>query len=138
MRFSFIDAMRAGFPAARLCEAPEGSQSGYFAWYRPALPSENQCKDMVLLAHIRERFHISQEAYGIPRMSAGLIEDGIIAGCHKIARLMRDKGFKARQKRRCKKTAVSGHSGLIAPNLLDQDSAATGADQKWAAGISYI
>jgi hypothetical protein len=49
MRFSFIDAKRAEFPVARLCEALEVSQSGYFAWKdRPA--SARQCKDMVLLA----------------------------------------------------------------------------------------
>jgi hypothetical protein len=43
MRFSFIDAKRAEFPAARHCEVLEVSQSGYFAWKnRPA--SERQCK----------------------------------------------------------------------------------------------
>jgi putative transposase len=48
MRFSFIDAKRAEFPVARLCEVLEVSKSGYFAWKsRPA--SERQCKDMVLL-----------------------------------------------------------------------------------------
>jgi putative transposase len=137
MRFSFIDAKRAEFPVARLCEVLEVSQSGYFAWKnRPA--SERQCKDMVLLAHIRERFRLSQETYGSPRMHADLIEDGIIAGRHRIARLMRDINLKARQKRRFKKTTDSDHGGPVAPNHLDQDFAATGPDQKWAADISYI
>ena len=132
MKFSFIDAKRAEFPAARLCEVLEVSQSGYFAWKnRPA--SERQCKDMVLLAHIRERFRLSQETYGSPRMHADLIEDGIIAGRHRIARLMRDNDLKARQKRRFKKTTGSNHDGPVAPNHLNQDFAATGPDQKWAA-----
>jgi putative transposase len=78
MRFSFIDAKKAEFPFARLCETLEVSQSGYFAWKsRPA--SERQCKEMVLLAHIRERFRLSRETYGSPRMHADLTEDGIIA-----------------------------------------------------------
>ena len=51
---------------------------------------------------------------------------------------MRDNNLKARQKRRFKKTAGSGHGGPVAPNHLDQDFAATAPDQKWAAGISYI
>jgi hypothetical protein len=77
MRFSFIDAKKAEFPVARLCEVLEVSQSGYFAWKnRPV--SERQGKDMVLLAHIRERFRLSQETYGSPRMHADLIEDGIL------------------------------------------------------------
>jgi putative transposase len=37
MRFSFIDAKRAEFAVACLCEVLEVSQSGYFAWKsRPA------------------------------------------------------------------------------------------------------
>jgi hypothetical protein len=40
-------------------------------------PRKRQRKDMVLLAHIRERFRLSQETYGSPRMHADLIEDGI-------------------------------------------------------------
>ena len=137
MRFSFIDAKKAEFPAARLWETLEVSQSGYFAWKsRPA--SERQCKNMVLLAHIRERFSLSRETYGSPRMHADLIEDGIIAGRHRIARPMRDNNLKARQKRRFKKTAGSGHGWPVAPNHLGQDFAATAPDQKWAAGISDI
>ena len=120
MRFSFIDAKKVEFPVARLCEALEVSQSGYFAWKnRPA--SERQCKDMVLLAHIRERFCLSRETYGSPRMHADLIEDGIIAGRHRIARLMRDNNLKARQKRRFRKTTDSDHGGPVAPDHLDQN-----------------
>ena len=66
MRFSFIDAKKAEFPVARLCEVLAVSQSGYFAW-NPA--SERQCKDMVLLAHIRERFRLSRETYGSPDLA---------------------------------------------------------------------
>ncbi|GEM_PF-5972228 len=62
MRFSFIDAKRAEFPVAHLCEALEVSQSGYFAWKnRPA--SQRQRKDMVLLA-------ISVNAFGFRKRPA--------------------------------------------------------------------
>jgi len=71
-------------------------------------------------------------------MHAGLIEHGIFAGRHRIARLMRDNDLKARQKRRFKKTAGSNHGGPVAANHLAQEFAAAGPDQKWAADISYI
>jgi transposase InsO family protein len=64
-------------------------------------------------------------------MHADLMEDGIIAGRHRIARLMRDNDLKARQKRRFKKTTDSNHGGPVAPNHLDQDFAAIAPDQKW-------
>ena len=117
MRFSFIDAKKVEFPVALLCETLEVSQSGYFAWQsRPA--SESQCKDMVLLAHIRERFCLSRETYGSPRMHADLLEDGIIAGRYRIARLMRDNNLKARQKRRFKKTTMAAMAARLHPIIL--------------------
>lgn len=64
-------------------------------------------------------------------MHVELQEAGINVGRHRVARLMRDNKLKALQKRRYKKTTDSNHGGLIAPNLLDQDFACTGPDQKW-------
>ncbi len=44
----------------------------------------------------------------------------------------------ARQKRRFKKTTDSHHAFPVAPNIIAQDFAATGPNQKWGADISYI
>lgn len=51
---------------------------------------------------------------------------------------MRENGLKALQKRRFKRTTDSNHHHPIAPNVLDQDFACDGPDQKWGADISYI
>lgn len=71
-------------------------------------------------------------------MHAELRDDGIQAGRHRVARLMRENGLKARQKTRFKRTTDSNHGEPVAPNLLDQDFACDGPDQKWGADISYI
>jgi putative transposase len=55
-----------------------------------------------------------------------------------VARLMRENGLKAQQKRRYKKTTDSSHGGPVAANLLDQDFGCDGPDKKWGADISYI
>lgn len=75
---------------------------------------------------------------GSPRMHVELREEGLSVGLHRVARLMRDNGIKALQKRRYKKTTDSDHGGLVAPNLLDQDFACNGPDQKWGVDISYV
>lgn len=93
---------------------------------------------MVLLAHIRAEFRISNETYGSPRMTAELNKDGIAVGRHRVARLMRDNGLKALQKRRFKKTTDSGHKGPVAVNILDQDFAAAGPNEKWGVDISHV
>jgi len=137
MRFRLIDAKKAELPIDRMCDLLEVSASGYYAWKHRG-PSRRQLDDMVLLAHIRAHFETSRSTYGSPRMHAELREENLTVGRHRIARLMRDNGLKANQKRRFKKTTDSHHGGPIAPNLLDQDFACDGPDQKWGVDISYI
>jgi putative transposase len=137
MRFAFIDGAKAQFPVHRLCRVLGVSQSGYFAW-RGRLACRRQGDDMVLLAHVRSAFALSNGTYGSPRMTRELQDSGLTVGRRRIARLMRDNGLRARQKRRFKRTTDSHHAWPVAPNLLDQDFTATGPDKKWGADISYV
>ena len=137
MRFRLIDTMKAEMSVERMCALLDVSVSGYHAW-RHRMPSQRQLDDMVILAHIRAQFSLSNESYGSPRMHAELCEEGIKAGRHRIARLMRENGLKARQRRRFRKTTDSDHGGPVAPNVLDQDFSCGGPDQKWGVDISYI
>jgi putative transposase len=135
MRFELIDAAKKEFPVQRLCKVLDVSPSGYFAWKgRPAC--RRQRDDMALLAHVRSAFTVSNETYGSPRMMHELRDNGLVVGRRRIARLMRENGMKARQRRRFKRTTDSLHAFPVAPNLLDQDFAASGPNQKWGADIS--
>jgi len=137
MRFRLIDAAKKEFPVQRLCKVLDVSASGYFDWKdRPASP--RQRADMVLLAHVRSAFALSNETYGSPRMVHELLDNGLAVGRRRVARLMRENGLKARQKRRFKRTTDSLHALPVAPNLLDQDFTATGPNQKWGSDISYV
>ncbi len=71
-------------------------------------------------------------------MTHELRDQGLQVGRRRTARLMRDNGLKARQKRRFKRTTDSEHAWPIAPNLIDQDFAATAPNQKWGVDISYV
>ena len=137
MRFTLIDRAKKDFPVQRLCRVLGVSASGYFAWQsRP--PSQRQRQDMVLLAHVRAAFALSNGTYGSPRMTRELRDQGLAVGRRRTARLMRDNGMRARQKRRFKRTTDSEHAWPVAPNLLDQDFTATAPNQKWSADISYV
>ena len=137
MIYEVIDAKKVEIPVGRGCRLFGVSMSGYYAW-KTRMPSKRHYGDMVLLAHIRNRFALSHETYGSPRMHAELRADGITGGRHRIARIMRDNGLKALQKRRYKKTTDSDHGGPVAPNILDQDFTAEAPNQKWGVDISYI
>lgn len=136
MRFELVDRAKRDFPVQRLCRVLGVSQSGYFAW-RNRLPSQRQRQDMVLLAHVRSAFALSNGTYGSPRMTRELQDQGLAVGRRRTARIMRDNGMRARQKRRFKRTTDSEHAWPVAPNLLDQDFTAMAVNQKWPADISY-
>lgn len=137
MIFRHIDQKKADLSLARTCALFGVSASGFYAWKRRQ-PSQRQLDDMVFLAHIRSQFTLSRETYGSPRMHAELREDGLPIGRHRVARLMRENGLKALQKRRFKKTTDSEHGSPVAPNVLDQDFIAEQPNEKWGADISYI
>lgn len=137
MMFKLIDAGKAQIPVTRMCALLGVSSSGYYAW-KKRKPSRRQLDDMIYLAHIREHFQLSNETYGYPRMQVELAEQGVMIGKHRVARLMRDNGLKAAQKRRFKRTTDSHHDHPIAPNLLDQDFSCEAPNQKWGTDISYV
>jgi putative transposase len=137
MRFRLIEVAKEDFPVQRLCQVLGVSQSGYFAWKsRPASPRQRE--DLVLLAHIRAAFVLSNETYGSPRMTRELQDGGLNVGRRRTARLMRENGLKAWQKRRFKRTTDSHHAWPVAPNLIEQNFSAERPNQKWNADISYV
>ena len=137
MRYQFIDAQNAYYSTASLCAFMGVSCSGYYAWRkRPA--SVRQREDMVLLAHIKDKFEASNGAYGSRRIAADLTAEGTTVGRHRVARLMRDNTLKVRRKKKFKRTTDSYHNKPVASNLLEQDFTCSGPNQKWGADISYL
>ena len=141
MMFTFIDRAKKSFPAhasvGRMCQLLGVSQSGYYAWQnRPE--SSHSRMDRVLRTHIRSAFACSNGTYGSPRMVYELRDHGFYVGRRRIARLMRQDGLKARQKRRYKRTTDSYHTHPVAANVLAGDFYTDRPNQKWAADISYV
>ncbi len=116
MRFQLIDRARKDFPVHRLCRILGVSQSGYFAW-KDHPPSRHQRDDMVMLAHVRSAFALSNGTYGSPRMTRELQDDGCAIGRRHTALLMRENGLRGRQKRRFKRTTDSEHAWPIASKM---------------------
>ena len=124
-------------PYPSLCKVLGVSPSGYFAWRsRPAC--WRQREDLVLLAHVRSAFQLLNGTSGSPRMTRELQDVGLVVGWRRTARLRRENGLRARQKRRFKRTTDSLHAFPVAPNLLDQAFSAERPDEKWGADISYV
>lgn len=75
---------------------------------------------------------------GAIRITKQLKAEGESAGRHRIAKIMRKNGWRARAAKKYKATTNSNHALPVAPNLLEQNFRATKPNQKWVSDITYI
>ena len=120
-----------------MCRLLQVSRSGYYDWNQRA-ESARSIRDRELRLLIRQIHLESNGVYGARKVRREMLVLGEGVGRHRVARLMRENGLKARQKTRFKKTTDSNHAGPVAPNVLSQDFTATGPNEKWGVDISYV
>ena len=81
----------------------------------------------------------SRRTYGSHRVWLGLRERGIRTSRKRVERLMRQRGLRSvRTRQRRLGLTTAGQSAYFAPNLLNQDFAATTINQKWVTDTTYI
>ncbi len=137
MTFQFIARYRGSLSPSHLCRMMGVSDRGLRAWRRRP-PSIRQPRDMVIQAHIRDQHRLGLGSYGRPRMTEELKELGLRVGQGRVGRLMRQNGIRIVRSRKFKHTTDSDYAFNTAPNLLQQDFSASGANRKWAGDISYV
>ena len=77
--------------------------------------------------------------YGRPRIHAEPRAGGERIGAKRIGRLMRRAGIAGASRRRSTKTTTRDQRTVrVAPDLVDRDFSAAGADQRWVADITYV
>jgi len=91
----------------------------------------------VIGAKVRASHVGSYRTYGARRVWHDLLADGISCGLHRIERLMRAQGLRARPRRRGL-PKDHGERSVIAGNVLDRQFTADRPNQKWVADFTYI
>lgn len=125
------------YAVGMMCRVMKVSRSGYYDWrHRPL--SERDQTDQVLAAEIKRVFDDEKGRPGSPRITRRLREEGRVVGRHRVARIMRGNGWRAKAAKKYKATTNSNHSLPVAPNLLEQNFTANAPDQKWVSDITYI
>jgi putative transposase len=136
MKFAFIARHRNIWPVAWLCEALDVSRSGFHAWLNRS-PSARARDDEALLAVIGQSFKSSDRTYGARRVWHDVLAEGLSCGLHRIERLMRENGLRARPRRRGL-PKDTGERSAVSDNLLDRAFEAAAPNQKWIADFTYI
>jgi transposase InsO family protein len=137
VRYRFIREHQARWPVSVQCSVLDVSRSGYYRW-RSCPESETRQVNRLLSREIAEIHRDSRSTYGSPRVYRELRRRGKTVGRHRVARLMREDGLKARTKRRFKATTDSRHAHPVAPDRLHRDFTPEGPNRVWASDITYI
>jgi transposase InsO family protein len=133
-----MEMMKTHYPLSELSEAFGVSKSGWHAHGHKAQRPRAR-EDCELLAAIEPLFTESRKTYGSPRLTHALRQGGRRCSKNRVARLMRQRGLRARQKRRFRPcTTQSRHDNPVAPNWLAKVPAPDRPDQVWVADITYI
>jgi transposase InsO family protein len=135
--YELVQSEKAHFPVSLICEAVGVSRSAFYAWLR-GTPSQRALTNERVLTEIRAIHVEHRQRYGSPRVRAELRDRGFDVGKHRVARLMRENGLRARLRRRFKRTTDSGHKLPIAPNLLERRFTTSAPNQAWVGDITYI
>lgn len=130
--------MQTGESIQLLCQTLEVSRAGYYAHrHKPARP--RRVLDQKLVEQITPIFHARRRTYGSPRIQAALRRAGERCGKNRVARLMREQGLHARQKRRFRpQTTQSQHGLAVAENGLARVPAPARPNQVWVSDITYL
>jgi transposase InsO family protein len=125
------------FTVGVMCRLLSVSRSGYYSWRSRPLSDRDQ-DNQLLLIDIKRVFDEEKGRPGSPRISKRLQDEGKPASRHRVVKLMRDNGWRAKAAKKYKATTNSNHSLPVAPNLLKQNFRADVPNQKWVSDITYI
>lgn len=133
-----MNANQARLPVQRMCRVLEVSPSGYYAWLeRP--PSKRSIEDTVLVERIRAIHAESDATYGMPRVRAELIDQGVKINGKRVARLMRAHAIRGVSRRRgFVVTTQRDQRQRPASDLVKREFTADGANQLWVADMTYV
>jgi putative transposase len=131
-------ANRADVAIETSCRALGVSVSGYYAW-RDRAPCKRSIEDAVMTERIRAIHESSQESYGMPRVRAELIEQGVAISRKRVARLMRIAQIRGISRRRgFTVTTRRNAKQEPAPDLVNRRFTADGPNRLWVADITYV
>jgi putative transposase len=137
MRYRVIQEHDRRYPIRLMCRALAVSAAGSYAWRsRPESPRSIYTR--TLLSAIRVIHQESRETYGSPRIWDALVKQGHRIGEHRVARLMRQAGIRAKTVKQWRATTQSQHRFPVAANTLDRTFTVAAPNRVWAGDLTYV
>ena len=133
-----MNANQADASVRTMCRVLRVSASGYYDWLDRA-PSRRVIDDAVMVERIRAIHADSDGTYGMPRVRAELIDQGVRISGKRVARLMRSNAIRGVSRRRgFVVTTQRDQRRRPAPDLVQREFVADGPNQLWVADMTYV
>ena len=137
MRYRAIREHDRRYPIRLMCRALAVSAAGYYAWRtRPESPPS--VANRALLTDIRVIHRASRETYGSPSIWDALMKQGHRVGAHRVARLMRADGLRAKTVKKWRATTQFQHRFPVTTNTLNRQFAVAHPNRVWAGDLTYV
>jgi putative transposase len=137
MRYRAIHEHDRRDPIRLMCRALAVSPAGYDAW-RVRPESRRSAANRALLMDIRMIHQESRQTYGSPSIWYALVRRGQRVGEHRVARLMRQDGLRAKTVKKWRATTQSQHQFPVATNTLDRVCTVSAPNRVWAGDLTYV
>jgi putative transposase len=137
MRYCAIQEHDRRYPIRLMCRALNVSPAGYYTW-RSRPESHRAVSARTLLSAIRVIHQESRETYGSPSIWDALLKQGHGVGEHRVARLMRQHGIRAKTVKKWRATTQSQHRFPVALNTLNRQFTVTHPNRVWAGDLTYV
>ena len=137
MKYAMIKENSIWFSVRMMCRVLSVSPSGYYDWDQR--PMASRARNNVELAQkINVLFNKEKSRSGSIRITESLKMEGYKVSRNRVAKIMRQYGWRAKAAKKYKATTNSNHKLPVAPNLLQQNFEASKPNEKWVSDITYI
>jgi putative transposase len=132
------DHLAAEFAVRPCCRVLGVSSSGYYQWLKRPV-SERQRRREQLAAQVRAVHEENRRVYGSIRVHRALAARGVKADRKTVARIMRERGIRAKTARKFRvRTTDSRHGHRVFENKLNRAFHVGKMDRVWVCDITYI
>jgi transposase InsO family protein len=140
-RFQFVADHRNAFEVKRLCEIVQVARSSFYAWEAAASARATRADADTVLAERIRAIHDTDQAQGVPRITAELNDGAPADGRvnHKrVARVMRAHHIAGLRLRRRVRTTIPEPAPQTVPDLLGRDFTAPAPNRRYVGDITYL
>ena len=138
MRYRAIQEHDRRDPIRLMCRALAVSPAGYYAWRARPESARSVSQPRTLLSAIRVIHRESRETYGSPSIWDALVKQGHGVGEHRVARLMRQEGIRAKTVKKWRATTQSNHRLPVADEHPQSPVHGEHPNRVWAGDITYV